>query len=335
MVWTSALETFCDSHHEKEESTMSRLPKYVSLVSGASAMLLLGTVAIGADQEKSEGRTADEAAIRASAKEFAAAFAKGNAEAIAAMWTENGTLCDEQGQVFKGRKAIEDEYAALFKAEPKAKMEIAVQSIEFPAPNMAVEDGVARLISKQGAHPVATRYTAVHSLQDGKWQIATVRESAIDLPSNYAALRDLEWLVGRWELRSGGTTVENRIKWVANKSFLEREYTVREGGVTTSSGMQIIGWDPQAEQIHSWSFDSAGGHGQGLWTAASDGWRIESRGMLPDGTPTASQDRLIRVPRENDVFGWQSTDRRVGDARLPNLAEVVLDRVVETKDAKR
>jgi uncharacterized protein (TIGR02246 family) len=296
--------------------------------------IALAANAFAAEAEKSS-RAADEAAIRASAKEFAAAFARGDAKAIAAMWTENGTLSDERGQIFKGRKAIEDEYAALFKAEPNATIEIAIQSIEFPAPNMAVEDGVARIVSKQGAHPVASRYTAVHAREDDKWRMATVRESAIELPSNYAALKPLEWLVGKWELKSGGTTIENKIHWVANRSFLEREYTVREEGVATSSGMQIIGWDPQAGQIHSWSFDSAGGHGQGLWTAAADGWRIESRGTLPDGTPTVSQDRLIRVPGEDDVFGWQSTERRAGDDRLPDLAEVVLDRVAEPNDAKK
>jgi len=315
---------------------LRRMPpgRLLPLLCGAWIVMLIAFSAWAADSDKSE-RAADEAAIRAGAKEFTAAFARGDAEAIAAMWTENGTLSDESGRVFKGRKAIEDEYAALFKAEPKAKIEIAIQSIEFPAPNMAVEDGVARIISKQGAHPVASRYTAVHVSQDGKWRMATVRESTIELPSNYAALKDLEWLVGRWELKSGGTTVENKFHWVANRSFLEREYTVRQDGMTTSSGLQIIGWDPQAGQIHSWSFDSAGGHGQGLWTAAADGWRIESRGMLPDGTPTASQDRLIRVAGESDVFGWQSSDRRVGDERLTDLAEVVLDRVVETKDAKK
>ena len=301
---------------------------------GAWIVMSIAFSARAADSDKA-GRAADEVAIRASAKEFTAAFARGDAQAIAAMWAENGTLSDESGRVFKGRKAIEDEYVAQFKAEPKAKIEIAIQSIEFPAPNMAVEDGIARVISKQGAHPMASRYTAVHVSQSGKWLMATVRESTIELPSNYAALKDLEWLVGRWELKSGGTTVENKFHWVANRSFLEREYTVREDGMTTSSGLQIIGWDPQAGQIHSWSFDSAGGNGQGLWTAAADGWRIESRGMLPDGTPTASQDRLIRVAGENDVFGWQSTDRRVGDERLSDLAEVVLDRVVEVEKAKK
>jgi hypothetical protein len=93
--------------------------------------------------------------------------------------------------------------------------------------------------------------------------------------------------------------------------------------------MQIIGWDPQARQIRSWSFDSAGGHGGGLWSAAADGWQIKSSGVLPDGTPTAAVDHLIRVPGENDVFGWESIDRHVGDAELPDLKEAVLDRVPE------
>lgn len=270
-----------------------------------------------------------ETAIRAGAKAFAEAFARGDAKAIAAMWIENGTLVDDQGVSFKGRKAIEAAYAEFFRQQPGTKIEIAIQSIEFPTPTMAVEDGVGRVIIKNGAAPVASRYTVVHVLEGGKWGMATVRETTIDLPSNYAALKDLEWLAGNWKLQSDGTTVENKIHWIANKSFLLRDYTVREHGVATSSGMQIIGWDPQTKQIRSWSFDSAGGHGGGLWSRAADGWQIKSSGVLPDGTATTAMDHLIRVPEENDVFGWKSTDRHVGDAELPDLKEAVLDRVPE------
>ncbi len=270
-----------------------------------------------------------EAAIRAGAKSFTEAFDHGDAKAIAAMWIEKGTLVNDQGESFKGRKAIEAAYAEFFKQQPGAKIEIAIQSIELPTPTMAVEDGVGRVIAKSGVHPVASRYTVVHVLEDGKWRMATVRETAIDLPSNYAALKDLEWLVGNWKLEADGTTVENKIHWIANKSFLQRDYTVREQGVTTSSGMQIIGWDPQAGRIRSWSFDSAGGHGGGLWSKVADGWQIKSSGVLPDGTPTTAVDHLIRVPDENDVFGWESTDRHVGEAELPDLKEAVLDRVPE------
>jgi len=272
-----------------------------------------------------------EVAIRATAKAFSEAFDRGDALAVAALWTEKGTLADEQGQIYKGRKAIETEYGAFFKQQPKAKIEIAIESIEFPTATMAVEDGLSRVIVGRSAHPVASRYTAVHVLEDGKWRMATVRESAVDLPSSYAAVKDLEWMVGDWKIVRDHTTVENHVHWIANKSFLEREYFVREKGMTTSSGAQIIGWDPQAEQIHSWSFDSAGGHGGGLWTKTADGWDIQSRGMLPDGTPTVADDQLIRVPDENDVVGWKSTNRRVGDAQLPDMEELVLERVTEKK----
>ena len=53
--------------------------------------------------------------------------------------------------------------------------------------------------------------------------------------------------------------------------------------------------------------------------------------MLPDGTPTASRDLLIRVPGEDDVLGWRSMARSAGGASLPDTPEVVLDRIAEKK----
>jgi hypothetical protein len=166
-------------------------------------------------------------------------------------------------------------------------------------------------------------------LVDGKWLMASVRETGIELPSNYGRLQDFEWLIGKWETKSEAATVHTTVRWMANKSFLQREYTVRNGGVTESSGIQIIGWDGQAGQVRSWSFDSSGGHGTGLWTPTPQGWRIESKGMLADGTPTASQDFLICVPGADNVLGWRSVNRKVGDKPLPDLREVVLDRLPE------
>jgi uncharacterized protein (TIGR02246 family) len=277
--------------------------------------------------DKSGGKSAA-AAIQASELVFVAAFDRGDAKAVAALWTVEGSLVDDQGQTFKGRKAIEEEYAAFFKANAGARIEVAIQSIETPTPDTAVEDGIARVISREGAAPVASRYTAFHVLHDGKWLMASVRETAIELPSNYPQLRDLSWLVGSWETKSEGKSVHTTIRWIADRSFLQREYTVRQNGVTMSSGTQIIGWDPQAEKIRSWSFD-AGGHGTGYWTAAAEGWSIESRGMLADGTPTSSRDLMIRIPDENDVFGWRSTERKAGGADLPDTDEVSLERIVQ------
>jgi uncharacterized protein (TIGR02246 family) len=297
-------------------------------LSAMATIVVIAVSAQAAEKKEPAGRS-DEAAIRDSAEDFVRTFNRGDAKAVAALWTPTGSLADDQGRVFKGRKAIEDEYAAFFKEHAGVKMEVAVQSVELPAAGVAIEDGMARVAAKDGAPPAASRYTAVHVLTDGKWLMASVRESSIDLPSNYGRLRDFEWLVGTWETKSDAVTIRTTVRWMADKSFLQREYTVRNGGVTRSSGVQIIGWDAQAGKVRSWSFDSSGGNGTGLWTPTPDGWRIESKGMLADGTLTASQDFLIRVRGEDNVLGWRSTNRKIGDQSLPDLREVVLERVAE------
>jgi hypothetical protein len=207
---------------------------------------------------------------------------------------------------------------------------VTIQSIDFATPGMAVEDGVARLVSKDGP-PAASRYNAVHVLQDGKWLMASVRESRIEIASNFPRIEGLAWMVGTWEAKTDKAVVRSEVRWIANKSFLQRQYTVHQDGLVTSSGTQIIGWDPPSGQVRSWSFDSAGGHGTGYWTVTPDGWRIDSTGVLVDGTPTSSRDFLVRVAGENNVLGWHSVNRKVGERELPNTPEVVLDRVPDKR----
>ena len=48
---------------------------------------------------------------------------------------------------------------------------------------------------------------------------------------------------------------------------------------------------------------------------------------MPDGTPTTSNDFLIRTVDENSVLGWRSTDRTAGGSEIPDTSEIVLDRV--------
>jgi uncharacterized protein (TIGR02246 family) len=275
--------------------------------------------------------SAAESEIRATAVAFVQAFNRGDARAVAALWTADGTAADDSGTIYKGRAAIEAQYAELFKELPGARMEVAVKSIEFPTPTTAIEDGIAQVEAEHAGPPQASRYTAVHIKQDGKWLMASVREAGIELPSNFARVEGLAWLVGTWTAHRDATTVHTTIRWIANKSFLERDYTIRKDGITVSSGKQIIGWDAKARQIRSWSFDASGGYGTGLWTATPDGWRIESSGVLADGMPTSSRDLLIRVPGEDNVLGWRSVARSAGGASLPDTPEVVLDRVVEKR----
>jgi uncharacterized protein (TIGR02246 family) len=270
-----------------------------------------------------------EQAIRASAAVFVQAFNQGNSQVVAALWTPQGTLADDQGELLKGRQAIAQKYATFFKENPGAKIEISITSIEFPTPVVAIEDGTAQIASDHPGPPTASRYTAVHVMENGKWLMSSVRETRIDVLSAFVHLADLQWLIGRWHAEANGTMFQTEFRWIANKSFIQRDSSTRSQGVVTSSGTQIIGWNPQAGRVQSWSFDSSGGHGVGYWTATPDGWRIQSIGMQADGTRTFALDWLLQVALENDVFGWRSIDRKVGNTPFPDMPEIVFDRVRE------
>ena len=72
--------------------------------------------------------SAEDNAIRQSARAFAEAFDSGNAAAVAALWTDDGEYIVGQTTV-KGRPTIERLYAEFFRAHPGARMEVRVDSI--------------------------------------------------------------------------------------------------------------------------------------------------------------------------------------------------------------
>ncbi len=281
------------------------------------------------DDEKPSIPKDGEAAIRATADAFVKFFNTGDAKGVASLWTPNGTVADQDGTTYRGRAAIEEQYASLFKAHPTARMHVAISSIEFPTSTTAIEDGVAQVVTRDAAPPSASRYTVLHVLENGKWFMASVRESEMALASNFSHLQELGWLVGNWENKSEGATAHCQIRWIANKSFLQRDFSVHRDGAIVSSGTQIVGWDPRLEQIVSWSFDSSGGHGMSRWTATPEGWRMTSLGVTADGLSTSSVDRLIHLPDNDNVFGWRSADRKLAANKLPDVGEVVFDRVVQ------
>jgi uncharacterized protein (TIGR02246 family) len=317
--------------------TISMASSFVVCISGADTKTTTPAAATAQklDESKSAAPKDGEAAIRATADAFVKFFNTGDAKGLASLWTSNGTVVDQDGTTYRGQSAIEAQYAALFKAHPTARMHVAISSIEFPTPTTAIEDGVAQVVTRDSAPPSASRYTVLHVLENGKWLMASVRESEMPVASNFSRLQELGWLVGTWENKSEGTTARCQIRWIANKSFLQRDFSVNREGAIVSSGTQIVGWDPRLEQIVSWTFDSSGGHGMSRWTAAPEGWRMMSAGVTADGMSTSSVDRLIHVPGDENVFGWRSADRKLGASKLPDVAEVVFDRVVQKAAGSR
>ena len=188
-------------------------------------------------------------AIRAGEVAFVRAFNRGDAKAVAALWTPDGSLADDQGRLFKGRRAIEDEYAAFFKEHQGQRLKSPSSPSNCLPRTRPWKTAWPGVMTKDGTPPVASRYTAVHVRQGGKWLMASVRESGIELPSNYDQLQDFEWLVGTWETKADDTAVHTTVRWLPGQEFPGARVSVLKGGVQESSGLQIIGWDAQAGKV--------------------------------------------------------------------------------------
>ena len=100
--------------------------------------------------------------------------------------------------------------------------------------------------------------------QNGRWLIESAHETIAHLPPQTNHLKELEWLVGDWssETSKTGITLRTACDWTANQAFLIRKFKVEGKEALLHGGTEIIGWDPRANRIRSWVFDSDGGFGE-------------------------------------------------------------------------
>jgi uncharacterized protein (TIGR02246 family) len=286
----------------------------------AGCLVVLAPLVSRADQAE------DEAAIRANAEAYAAAYNKHDAKAVAAMWSPDAVYTHPAtGEEAVGREAIEKVFAESLADLGEAKLEVKVDSVQFVSPNVAIENGTARIVRPK-EEPEESNYTAVNVKRDGKWLLdrVTEEEPPAPAPSNYERLKDLEWMVGSWVDQDENATIQTDCAWTKNQNFMNRSFAVVVGDQVDLAGIQIIGWDPAAKKIRSWIFDSDGGFAEGSWTRKGDRWLIQQKGTLPDGSKSSAVNIITRV--DDDSFTWQSVQREVNGDILPNVDEVLVVR---------
>ncbi len=163
----------------------------------------------------------EEKAIRLTGEAFKSAFNKGDAKAIAALWTHDCEYTDETGRSIQGRDAIEKEYAALFAAHPGVQMETSVSSIKMFGGKAATEDGTSMVKNSDGAPLSRGHYTAILLKEGDNWLTASVREHASPALSLRPIFEDLEWLIADWSATKDSKTLDFNFKWIADKKFIE------------------------------------------------------------------------------------------------------------------
>ena len=147
---------------------------------------------------------------------------------------------------------------------------------------------------------------------------------AVPTEGQVLPLEALDWMVGTWIDEGEDATIVTECAWTKNRKFLKRSFKVKIDEEVTLEGDQFVGWDPLANQIRSWTFDSEGGFGEGLWIQDGDQWLVKASFVLADGSRASSLNVYTRV--DDDTIRWQSTNREIAGELQPNIPEVTVVR---------
>ena len=140
-------------------------------------------------------------------------------------------------------------------------------------------------------------------------------------------LDELNWMIGQWVDQGDNSTITTKCSWTKNRKFLKRSFQVKIDEEVTLEGDQFVGWDPIAGQIRSWTFDSEGGIGEGLWIQDGNRWLVKASFVLSDGGRASSLNVYTYV--DADTIRWQSTNREIAGELQPNIPEVTVVRQKE------
>lgn len=270
--------------------------------------------------------SADEAAIRTNIDKYLESYNRRDSGTMADMWSPDAVYMDPStDQQVVGRDNIKKFFDEMFAGMEDAELGVAIDSIDFVSPNVAIEKGTAT-VSYSDFPPEVTTYSAVHVKRDGKWFLDRVSEEEVAAPppSHYDELKELEWLVGSWVDADDQASIQTEIEWTKNRNFLRRSFAVVIGDHIDMSGVQIIGWDPSQKKIRSWVFDSEGGFGESTWTHKGDQWFIQNSSTLADGRKASSLNTLTNI--DGNSYRWGSVNREINGELLPNVEEVTVVR---------
>lgn len=279
--------------------------------------MFVGSTAWTADPAPGKGKRA---------QEFIAAFNKGDAKAVAAFWMPDADYVDEVGHQVKGRAAIEKLYEKVFAEQKGAKLTVTVASARMVSPDVALEDGITEVTPADGGPSTAARFSAVLVKKDGEWYFESVRDSVAHPPSNAEHFEDLEWLIGNWvgEVEKGESS-RSSFEWAENRNFIVSTFANTLNGVPVFGGTQWIAWDAVDKKIRSFSFYSAGGIGEAIWTKDGDKWLVKTTAKAANGKNVSATNVITKVDADHAV--WQMTKLTVDGQTLPDPAPQKLKRV--------
>jgi uncharacterized protein (TIGR02246 family) len=268
----------------------------------------------------------EKAAVVTNDRAYEAAYAKGDAKALADFFTDDAEYTTDDGRIFNGREAIETAVRTGLAANRGSKLAIAVDTVRVLGPESVLEKGATTVTAKDGEETRAL-YTAIHVKKDGKWKINQLIETPVPPMTARDRLAELEWLVGNWEEsdKENDLTVSSQYSWARGGNFLTRNVTVKKAGQVALEGWQIIGWDPVEDRLRAWTFDNEGGFSEGRFTRDGERWLFRETGVTPEGSRISADNTITKVGP--DRITWESNNRTLDGDPQPGVARIEIRRV--------
>jgi uncharacterized protein (TIGR02246 family) len=289
------------------------------------------TASVAADNSSTGAQKTQQATIQSSPayqaaedqfRKYQEAYDRGDAKALARFYTEDVDYIDQDGAEVKGRGEMEKLFTEYFQANPGAKLMITIEEVKPLTPDVQVNRGVATVTETSGLTS-STRYVAVLAKKNDGWQVCQLTETAAPAPSASSQLEALKWLIGSWENKDADQTVETKVEWAGGKNFLVRTFNLK-GEEGETDGWEIVGWDPDRQQMRSWIFDSNGGFGESSWSYDGGHWLIRASNVLPDGSRSTAENLLTK--EDDNKFTWESQNRTLEGESQPSVPKIIVQR---------
>jgi uncharacterized protein (TIGR02246 family) len=109
-------------------------------------------------------------------EDYEAAYNRGDANAVAAFYTNDAEYVDEGGNAVSGRDDIEKLLVEEFTTNPGAKLKINAESMRLLSPDVLVEKGIATIRARDRRQGTSG-YIAVYTKQAGNWKISQLTQT--------------------------------------------------------------------------------------------------------------------------------------------------------------
>ncbi len=150
----------------------------------------------------------------------------------------------------------------------------------------------------------------------------------------YDRLKGHDAFAGKWA-GSGSTSdgqefeTEQTSRWVLNRNFLLTDSVTKAGGQVIFEARALRAWDPSAQEVKQWSFNSWAGMSESVLAKRGEGsWVEQAKGIGMPGTEYSAKIALT-FTGEN-AMKVVMTDQKVGD-ETPGDIQIELERKTPSK----